>query len=79
MHMSLIIAKKLQRAVQRITLRFIITILFPSFNNASSKVLCLKVVKKILKGKGLKQKLFEKNKKWIENILSSTETYTVTS
>ena len=43
------------------TLRFIITILFPSFNNASSKVLCLKVVKKILKGKGLKQKLFEKN------------------
>ena len=52
--MSLIIAKKnLKGAVQRITLRFIITIIFPSFNNASSKVLCLKVVKKILKGKGL--------------------------
>ena len=46
--MSLIIAKKTPKSCSRITLRFIITILFPSFNNAS-------------KGKGLKQKLFEKN------------------
>lgn len=56
-----------------------INILFQSlYNIASSKAICWKVIKKILKGKGLNQKLFEKYKKWIENILSSMETYLVT-